>query len=225
MKKFPIVGIALLAFGLVGPAVAADMPFPGKAPPRLGPAPIPFYSWTGPYVGLNAGYAWGRNRLLFPGPDSRVNSRGWLVGATAGYNFQFSGAVVAGIEGDIDWTRIRRRTNNNCAPGCEIQNNWLGTARARIGYAFDRWLPYVTGGAAFGNVRARTNGNPFASSTRFGWVAGAGLEVAAWGNVTAKAEYNYVDLGRAACPAANCGVAARAEFKAHIAKVGLNYRF
>jgi outer membrane immunogenic protein len=197
----------------------------------MAPAAIPFYNWTGPYIGIMGGYAWGRNDLQIPGPDSRVNSRGWLLGATAGYNFQFSGSIVAGIEGDIAWTRIRRRTTNNCpvviGGPCEIQNSWLGTARARLGYAFDRWMPFVTGGAAFGNIRARTGGGPFDSSTRVGWVAGAGLEAAIWGNVTAKAEYNYVDLGRSNCGAqcAPPGPPARAEFKAHIAKIGLNYRF
>ena len=40
---------------------------------------------------------------------------------------------------------------------CETKNNVLGTARARVGYAADRTLIYVTGGAAFGNVQTGLN--------------------------------------------------------------------
>ena len=29
--------------------------------------------------------------------------------------------------------------------------DYIGTARGRIGYAFDRWMPYVTGGFAWGH--------------------------------------------------------------------------
>ena len=78
--------------------------------------------------------------------------------------------------------------------------NFLGTARARVGYAAERTLIYVTGGAAFGNIQ--TGLNPpatFDSTTRVGWAAGAGLEYAFSGNWSAKAEYLFVDLGTASC--------------------------
>ena len=41
-----------------------------------------------------------------------------------------------------------------CALGCETSNSWLGTVRGRVGYAFDRFLPYVTGGFAVGDIEA-----------------------------------------------------------------------
>lgn len=41
---------------------------------------------------------------------------------------------------------------------CEIRNKWLGTARGRLGYAFDRIMPYVTGGAAFGGIKTNIPG-------------------------------------------------------------------
>ena len=73
------------------------------------------------------------------------NVNGALVGGTAGYNLQF-GAFVFGLEGDFDWTNIKGSVTTNCLSTCETSNTWLGTARGRIGYAFDRFLPYFTGG-------------------------------------------------------------------------------
>ena len=81
---------------------------------------------------------------------------------------------------------------------CETENTWLATFRGRLGYAFDRWLPYITAGGAYGNVKATTDPGPglaSASSSQFGWTGGVGLEYAFLGNWTAKIEYLYVDLG------------------------------
>ena len=112
---------------------------------------------------------------------------------------------------------------------CTTENRWLTTFRARLGYAFDRWLPYLTAGGAYGDVRATSNdpASPGASDTRLGWTAGVGLEYAFAGNWTAKIEYLYVDLG-----SFNCGAACPPnvatndiDFKASILRFGLNYKF
>ena len=109
---------------------------------------------------------------------------------------------------------------------CTTESRWLSTFRGRIGYAFDRWLPYITGGGAYGNVKA-TAAVPGAavstSKSEFGWTAGAGLEYAFLGNWTAKLEYLYVDLGTF-----NAGIAPvvnNVSFKENIVRVGLNYKF
>jgi outer membrane immunogenic protein len=116
-----------------------------------------------------------------------------------------------------------------CALGpCEIDNKWLATARGRVGYAFDRWLPFLTGGAAFGDVKATRVGVAAggASDTMIGWTVGGGLEYAFLGNWTAKVEYLYVDLGKFDCGTA-CGavVTDNVSFKENIVRAGLNYRF
>ncbi len=49
-------------------------------------------------------------------------------------------------------------TNAACPTGCQTKNNWLGTARGRVGYAWDRVMPYVTGGLAVGDVKANQAG-------------------------------------------------------------------
>lgn len=96
----------------------------------------------------------------------------------------------------------------------------------RVGYAWDRWLPYITGGAAGGNIKLGGGGLGTESKTKIGWTAGAGLEYAFLGAWSAKLEYLYVDLGSAECDAAPCGGATiDGSFKTSLMRVGVNYRF
>src|SRR2546429_650216 len=73
------------------------------------------------------------------------------------------------------------------------------------GYAFDRFLPYFTGGAAFGAVKGSVLGFGSFTETKVGWTLGGGLEYAFTDNWTAKLEYLYVDLGKTHCNAACSG--------------------
>ena len=117
---------------------------------------------------------------------------------------------------------------------CETKNTWLGTVRARVGYAADRVLFYGTAGGAFGNIEAGANGG-FASSTKAGWTAGAGVEVAFADNWTARVEYLFVDLENATCSAANpCGMDLvttfvpanqTVKFDANLIRLGVDYKF
>src|SRR4029078_3737370 len=78
---------------------------------------------------------------------------GAMIGGTAGYNWQGAGSPwVFGLEGDIAWTNIRGSSALCGGLICETRNNWFGTVRGRVGYAWDRFLPYFTGGVAFGDV-------------------------------------------------------------------------
>jgi outer membrane immunogenic protein len=151
---------------------------------------------------------------------------GGLVGGTLGYNWQ-NGPMVYGVETDLQWSDIHGDTNATCPLGCKTKNSWFGTARGRLGYAVDRWMPYVTGGLAYGELKLSTPGFAGDSTTNVGWTVGAGAEVALGGNWTAKGEYLYVDLGDLDCSAANCGGAGttKADFKTSVVRAGLNYRF
>ena len=218
MKRLLLASAGLLALGAVS-ASAADLPrhraMPEKAPAYV---PPPVYNWTGFYVGINGGGAWGHSDFSAPISTS-LNTSGGLVGGTIGYNYQM-GQVVFGVEGDGDWSGIRGSTTCG-ATTCDIHNNWLATARGRLGYAFDRFMPYVTGGAAFGDIKSSVAGFGDTTTTRAGWTAGGGLEVAIAGPWTAKVEYLHVDLGSAATAVPG----ADASFKSDIVRAGVNYRF
>ena len=110
-----------------------------------------------------------------------------MVGGTAGYNWQAMGSPwVFGLEGDLDWTNIKGTfTDITCPTGCQTKNNWLGTARGRVGYAWDRVMPYVTGGLAVGDIEANQSGFAGVHDTKAGWAAGGGVEAALAGNWTA----------------------------------------
>ena len=221
MKRvfFALVGLA----ALTGTAAAADLPpRPAPAPYYKAPVAIPVYNWTGFYIGINGGGGFGRSTWDSTGS---FDISGGLVGGTVGYNYQFGQGVV-GIEGDIDWADINGTTNTFCGFGCKTSDHWLSTVRGRLGYAADRFMPFVTGGAAFGDIRASTPGFAGGNNTNAGWTVGAGLEFAIAGNWTAKAEYLYVDLGKFNC-GISCGAAVtdNVSFTTNIVRAGVNYRF
>jgi outer membrane immunogenic protein len=206
MKKTILASVGSVLLFALTPAFAADMPMPMKGPPA--PYMAPFYNWTGFYVGVNGGWAFGQSRWSGGGASSpNFNIDGPVIGGTLGYNMQM-GAIVAGIEGDFDWSNIRGTSHSafcgGAAGGCTTRNNWLGTGRLRIGYAFDRWLPYATGGAAFGDIKATSPGGS-TTRTNVGWTIGGGVEWGFLANWTAKAEYLYVDLGNGRCSGACSG--------------------
>lgn len=212
-------GILAMAASLV-PASGADIPrraqpMPAKAPVYV----VQSYNWTGPYIGINGGGGWGRSNFSAPfSTGGAFNTSGGLVGGTLGYNWQ-AGQAVFGVEGDLDWSNIRGSAP--CAgTTCSTRNHWLSTVRGRLGYAADRFMPYVTGGLAVGDIKTSIAGVGNASSTKTGWTAGGGIEAALTGPWTAKLEYLYVDLGRGATIAGS-----NASFRSNIVRAGLNYRF
>jgi outer membrane immunogenic protein len=223
--NFKLLGTGIAALTLLAAsysAQAADIPRPVYKGVR---SVVAYYNWTGFYAGLNGGYGFGDSSwtspAVSPDPD------GWLFGVTLGYNFQ-AGSFVWGIEGDFDWADVKGSTACG-AFSCTTKNTWLSTIRGRLGYAFDRWMPYITAGGAYGEVKASST-NPAAPGARdnmFGWTAGAGVEYAFAGNWSTKLEYLYVDLG-----SFNCGVACAVgvtsndvSFKEHVVRAGLNYKF
>lgn len=203
-------------------AQAADLSRPNyKAPEYI----APLFSWTGFYVGLNGGYGWANSNWTGSGGDFQVSSKGFMGGGTLGYNYQI-GLMVLGIEGDVDYMDLNGTVSTAACASCSVKDTWLGTFRGRVGYSFDRWLPYLTAGAAYGNVYMAANGGS-ATGTKQGWTAGAGIEYAFLNSWSTKLEYLYTDLGTATCAQAACGFATdkSVSFKANMVRVGLNYRF
>jgi outer membrane immunogenic protein len=232
MKRILIVGAFALLAG--GQALAADLPPPVAPPPRAPAVYVPVaqvFSWTGIYLGINGGGAYGRSSWadpspLFP-PTGTFAFDGYLVGGTVGGNYQI-GSFVIGLEGDGDWSHLSGTTfNTSCVVvGCQTKSDWLATVRGRAGWAWGRVMFYGTGGAAFANVQAAAGAFPFSSSTQAGWVAGVGIEYAFMPNWTAKVEYLFVDLGNQPCSPVNCsGTATSVSLNESIIRGGINYKF
>ena len=132
------------------------------------------------------------------------NPKGFLGGATVGYNLQTG--IWVGLEGDFDVSTMKGSVDYPGGVSCETKNSWLATARARIGYAgWSNWLPYITAGAAGGDIKA-TDVVGSATKTKIGWTAGLGVEYAFMSNWSAKLEYLYADLGKFDCGSSCTGV-------------------
>jgi outer membrane immunogenic protein len=216
MKRLVLASVAIAT--LMGAANAADIARRTTMPTKAVPY-VQMYNWTGAYVGINGGIGWGRSNFSAPLTSGDFNTRGGMVGGTVGYNWQ-AGQAVFGLEGDLDWANINGSSACGVGLNCQTRNNWLGTARGRIGYAFDRFLPFVTGGLAVGGVKNSVTGFGDTTSTKAGYALGGGLEAALTGPWTAKVEYLYADLGRTSAPAGG-----DVRSKTNTVRAGLNYRF
>ncbi|MGH6683603.1 MAG: outer membrane protein [Pseudolabrys sp.] len=225
---------ALLASTLfIGAAAAADLPV--KAPVYKAPVMAPVYNWTGFYIGANIGYSWGRQDVDAVGgvPLGNPNIDGVIGGGQIGYNWQMN-QLVLGIEADIQASG--QKGDGTFVPGPAAlalptitftdKLDWFGTVRGRVGYAMDRWLPYVTGGWAYGggSISGSTSTpTTFSGSTTYsGWTIGGGLEYAFMNNWSVKAEYLYIDFGNG--PTVN-GAIVGGRMTDNIARLGVNYRF
>jgi outer membrane immunogenic protein len=229
MNRSPIFAAALLSVAAFVPqARAADI-----APVQINQPTTAAVDWAGLYAGLNAGYGWGRSSWSDPvfGFSSDFDTSGGLAGGQLGYSWQ-TGRVVFGIETDLDWAPISgslAAVGGVCgADGggqCETKQSWFGTTRGRIGYAFGNWLPYVTGGAAYGDIQA-VQPTGTSSTTNLGWAAGAGLEYSLNRNWSAKLEYLHLDLGTASFfGAASQSPALKVPLTDDIVRAGVNYHW
>ena len=153
------------------------------------------HDWRGSYFGIQGGGIFGSDATAsapIANPVAFINGSdldGVHGGIFGGYNFQ-SENIVFGIDNDFSFTS----SDTGFAIATSADLRTLSSVRARVGYAFDRVLPYVTGGLAYGNVRFRSaQGSD--SQFQFGWTAGAGVETALTDYVSARVQYTYSDLG------------------------------
>jgi outer membrane immunogenic protein len=181
MKKLVLAGVAVLALAS-SRAFAADVPV--KAAPMV--APVPVFSWTGCYLGIEGGGAWGHSQHI-GAADDKFNEEGTLetqfsgvpisdsfrvsgglVGGTVGCNFQV-GKVVVGAEGDGSWVSKKGSgPESDVAPFIgtagwidSTKERWLATFRGRAGWTFSpQWLVFVTGGFAVAGMEATVNDVP-----------------------------------------------------------------
>jgi outer membrane immunogenic protein len=223
-------GLALLASTmLVGAASAADIQRPApvyKAPIMT---PVRVYDWSGFYVGGNVGYGFGRQDTSLSGFGGlgSANVDGLIGGGQIGYNWQLNNLVL-GVEADFQGSGQRGDGGVAGVANYTSKLDWFGTVRGRVGYAFDRWLPYVTGGYAYGHgdFSGTTGAGGFSTSNNYsGWAAGAGIEYAFLNNWSTKLEYLHVDFGNGPSAVTGAGTVGGNRLTDDIVRVGLNYKF
>jgi outer membrane immunogenic protein len=189
-----LLGSVALAAAMTGSALAADMPLAPVAPP------VAYYDWSGAYVGFNVGGAWYdvTHHFTTPGaitPDVTTSDSDAIFGFHAGAQWQW-GAWVLGVEAALSGCANECRSTSPILPvALGFEPNVFGehkitnlfTAGPRIGYAWDRWMIFATGGWASANLKnahcsAITTlcdgpgsvGN--GASRNNGWYAGGGFD-------------------------------------------------
>ena len=212
------------------------------------------YNWSGAYAGVNLGSIWTGSQLTANHEilisdtgtyNQNLNSTDVNPGLQFGYLHQLASNWVVGGEADFTYPD----TNSNYAAQFtdpdtgatafdqfNVRNNLQGSLRLRAGYAFDRFLPFITAGVSFASMALNYNneqGDHYSTSTtQTGWVLGGGLEYGVMENLSVRAEYLYTGYGNAlnmampeiaGIPDANG--AAHANMSTNVARVAANFRF
>lgn len=239
--------------GLIRIALLAALTAPGALAAAEMTSPAPLLNWSGLHVGLNAGAMLPAGA---PGLAPLAGVTGFAGGGQVGYNWRFAERVVLGLETDFQGVAAREtqtqmvRDPLRAAPlavmRAESALDFFGSARARLGFlAAPSLMAYAAGGLAYGEVEASgfrlavdpagAVGPAFAAGSlgefRAGWTAGAGFEWMFMRHWSAKFEYLYYDLGKAALrPSAGQGFGwafapAASRFDGHVVRAGANYHF
>jgi outer membrane immunogenic protein len=159
-------------------------------------AASPNLKGNGPTGGLYGGYNWQMNAFVF---GVEADFAGMSVGNSSTGTFVFPSTLPGGPVGPPTLT----------FPGANsFEVDWQATLRGRVGFAANDWMFYGTGGLALAGIREAQNvGNLIANSsstsqfssndTRFGWVAGGGIEKMFGPNWVLRVEYLHADYGHA----------------------------
>lgn len=207
------------------------------------PSPVPVFtafSWTGAYVGVDAGYSFGKGTFNVPalaGAIGRPEPSGFSLGGHAGYRYQLQNNIVLGAEVRA-FANISTRDSKRVgafANLAEVEHTWGGDARLSVGYAMDRVLVYAAGGLALaageGCATALAGppciaGSTYTESGRIGWTIGAGLGYAVTNNLIARLDYSYASFGNKNynTPFVVGGIT-RVKLETHAVRAGLSYKF
>jgi len=204
-------------------------------------------TWSGPYIGIHAGYAWGNASTtdnvkdgVRPGPFD-YSPEGGFGGGQAGWNLQMDRFVV-GVEGDLSYLDLSGSgiipSDSSSHQTLTLDGGLYGDITARAGFLLTpSTLVYGKGGFAFYNGEAKqTSANPAYSQqgagTFTGWTAGAGIERRLTDAVSIKVEWMHVEFGdeggsqtSISDPPVGHVYSNSTSLDADTIKVGLNYHF
>ena len=232
-----ILTATVLAFGLGQIASAADLP---RKQPAYMPPPLPVYNWTGCYVGINIGGAWGKVDAtdVTTGASVSPNNGGFAGGGQIGCDYQMSQWVI-GIRNVFDGTSISNgATISDALLSGTINSHvhWFDALTARGGYLVQpNILLYAQGGAAWTSWdvtafnAAGAQVGQWSGGNRTGWTAGGGVEWMFMPHWSAFLEYNFMGFGTRSATTTACGVGGCANISAKAdlqnVLVGVNYKF
>ncbi len=195
---------------------------------------ISSYDWSGPYLGIQGGFAFGDASHSFSNgaPSDNSDPEGFLGGVHAGFNGQL-GDILVGLEVDAELTGINGSFNNTTGgtSSGSTDINSQGSLRARIGLPMDRLLPYITGGLAAADVDygGGPSGGPCCgfSKTALGYTLGAGIEYAITDSITTRVEYRYTDFGSESGGLSPTfpTVSMPTDLETHAVRFGLSFQF
>ncbi len=188
LLKAVMVSTAALALGTGAAMAQMVAPYVGTS----SFAPASAQTWDGYFVG---GFGtWGTGQMYegTPGPGGNILVDGWGAGVTVGGNMYLWDSIIVGVEADVAWTNF----TGSRPDGPETVThtvNWMGTARAVLGYDAGMFMPYLTGGPAFVQAtRTTTDGAPnSANAMHFGYAVGGGVQVAVTDSVILDFRYLY----------------------------------
>ncbi len=270
-----ILAAALLpCLALAGAARGADLGGDGLRPGFAPDLPPAAFTWTGALVGVHLGVnVDGGSTIGLTGNDAilqsntsnglrpggeQIHTGGFTGGAQAGYNYELrspfgfgDAGIVVGVETDIAATGTSGSVTatSDRASTFASRTDFLGTLRARVGYASGRVLVYGTGGFAYGGTADNTsflNGvgrqiyHGSSDTIRTGYAVGGGVEVGLPGtlvpygrlngDVVARLEFLHYELGATANTLANNdgldpGYTQRTRNSGTLVRAGLSYKF
>ena len=163
----------------------------------------PAYNWTGFYAGLQGIYATGVSDFDWPAYSTHTDHiiKGGMAGLVAGFNYQTPINVVVGIETDFNYGKLQ---GSSTCPGssyeCRTEVNWLGATRARVGYAVNRFLPYVAVGVTYSGAELFANETATGIEVEntkndyLGWTPSIGVDFMITKNLIGSFEYAYYEF-------------------------------
>src|SRR3984957_18468302 len=174
--------------------------------------------------------------------DSFAETGSFLMGIQGGYNYMLANRMVLGVEADVSFPAFRDINGLSIGGLTNFSSPVLGAAsygetvlsmgtlRGRIGYAPGNWLFYVTGGLAwtydkFSLTQVATGTSDSPLLWRFGWTAGAGVELPVAPNWTAKGEYLWTGYPNATTSYPDLGQRIASNLNLQEFRLGLNYHF
>jgi outer membrane immunogenic protein len=221
MKQLAFGSLFAAVVMTAGAASAADL---GRPAPVYKAPPAQVFSWTGCYIGGNAGGIFNDSSATsnptIPGQPFGDNANSFsfdnadfTAGVVYGCNSQLTRNFVFGLDSDFNWSGISESTSfahgasggRPAYTGTLSQDlDWFSTTRVRLGWAQDQWMIFAAGGLASGKIKSSyadidAAGRTFTGSDstwKYGWTIGGGLEYALSQNWFLRGEYMYIDLGK-----------------------------